>query len=118
MHRFKHDTDFSPLLGSEVVQVCIGQNEVILNLHPVGFLRIEGDWTLAEEGRVVDRWCEFADRTEWRIPALAGRKILGVVVRDDRHLEIQFERATLVIEDDSDHYEAFAVEHPALKLYV
>jgi hypothetical protein len=48
MNRIPKDLDLSPLSGLEVIQVAIGQNEVILQFHPVGAIRLEGAWTLKE----------------------------------------------------------------------
>lgn len=119
MHRFSKSLDLAPLCGLEVIQVGIGQNEVIFCFHPEGAIRLEGAWILKDEhGAVIDRSMEHADRDAWRVHKVLGRKIAKCVVRDDRHLDIFFDGAVLEIEDDSDHYETFAIEHSALKLYV
>jgi hypothetical protein len=119
MHRIPKSLDLAPLCGLEVIQVAIGQNEVILRFHPEGAIRLEGAWILKDaDGAVIDRSMEHADRDAWRVPKVLGRKIMQCVVRDDRHLDVFFDGAVLAIEDDSDHYETFSIEHSALKLYV
>ena len=119
MHRIPKSLDLAPLLGLEVIQVAIGHNEVIFNFHPEGMIRVEGGWVLkAEDGAVIDLSMEHADRDAWRVHKIIGCKIVKCMVRDDQHLDIFFDGAVLEIQDDSDHYETFAIEHPALKLYV
>lgn len=119
MRRIPKSLDLAPLLGLEVIQVAVGLNEVIFRFHPEGVIRLEGAWMLKDEaGAVIDRSMEHAARDAWRVHKALGRKIEKCVVRDDRHLDVFFDGAVLEIEDDSDHYETFAIEHSALKLYV
>jgi hypothetical protein len=99
--------------------VAISHNEVILCFHPEGAIRLEGVWILkGEDGAVIDRSMEHAERDVWRVHKVLGRKIVRCVVRDDRHVDVFFEGSVLEIEDDSDHYETFSIEHSALKLHV
>lgn len=119
MHRIPKSLDFTPLRGLEVIQVAIGENEVIFRFHPEGAIRLEGAWILKDDaGAVIDRSLKHEARDAWRVHKILGRKIETCVVRDDRHLDVFFDCAVLEIEDDSDHYETFAIEHSALKLYV
>ena len=119
MHRIPKSLDLAPLCGLEVVQLAIGQNEVTLLFHPEGAIRLEGAWVLkGADGAVIDRSMEHGDRDAWRAHKVIGRKIVQCVVRDERHLDVFFDGAVLEIEDDSDHYETFAIEHSSLKLYV
>jgi len=39
-------------------------------------------------------------------------------VRDEKHLDLLFDDFILQLEDDSDHFETFSIEHLSLKLYV
>jgi hypothetical protein len=119
MNRIPLSLDLSPLVGLEIIQVSIGQNEVILVFHPAGFIRLEGDWILKEnDGRIIDQSMEHSERDAWRIHKIIGSKISECIIRDERHLDILFDGYILEIEDDSDHYETFAIEHPLIKLYV
>ncbi len=119
MHRIPKGLDLSPLVGLEITSLSIGQHEVILRFHPEGSVRMEGAWTLKDKkGIIIDESMEHADRDSWRIHKLLGSKIAKCVVRDGQHLDVHFDDYVLEIEDDSDHYETFAIEHPALKLYV
>ncbi|MBI2512552.1 MAG: hypothetical protein HYV96_11265 [Opitutae bacterium] len=119
MHRIPKSIDLTPLLGLEVMQIAISQNEVIFRLHPEGEIRLEGAWILKRGDKtVIDRSMEHAKRDAWCVHEILGNKITRCVVRDERHLEVHFADAVLEIEDDSDYYETFAIEHSALKLYV
>ena len=119
MNRIPKGLDLTPLRGLEVIQVAIGQYEVILQFHPTGAITLEGAWVLKDkEGTLVDQSMEHSARDAWRIHKIIGRKISECVVKDDRHLDVHFEDLVLEIEDDSDHYETFSIEHPMLKLYV
>ena len=89
MNRIPQDLDLSPLSGLEVIQVAIGQNEVILQFHPVGAIRLEGAWMLKDkEGSLVDQSLEHSERDAWRIHKVIGRKISRCVVRDARRLDV------------------------------
>jgi hypothetical protein len=119
MHRITSDIDLSPLIGLEVTQVGVGRFEMILSLHPEGSITIEGEWTLREtSGAVVDRKMEHSQRGVWRLPVLLGKKILRCTVKNETHLEIEFNGFVLDLEDSSKQYESFSINHPALKLYV
>jgi hypothetical protein len=119
VHRFPPNLDLGPLLGLEVVQVAIGQNEVIVIFAPQGMMRLEGAWVLRDrEGEEIDRSTEHSIRDAWRVPRLLGRKLSGFVLRDESTLVLSFDGVRLEIEDDSDHYETFAFEHPLLTFYV
>lgn len=96
MHRLPKSLDLTPLCGLEVIQVIIGQNEVILLFHPEGVIRLEGAWILKDEdGAVIDRSMEHADRDAWRVHKVLGRKIMQCVVRDERYLDVFFRRCGL-----------------------
>jgi hypothetical protein len=119
MHRIPEGTDFSPLLGSEVTSISLGMHEINLCFHPEGSIRMEGAWSLKnQDGATVDTAMEHADRETWQVHKILGKKITSCVAQAKDRLVIQFEDYTLEIEDDSDHYECFAIEHPKLKLYV
>ncbi len=119
MNRIPLNLDLSPLVGLEIIQVSIGQNEVILVLYPVGFIRLEGDWFLKDkDGRIIDQSMEHSSRDAWRIHKVIGCRISESIIKDERNLDILIDCYILQIKDDSDHYESFAIEHPSLKLYV
>lgn len=48
MHKLSRDTDLTCLLGAELVQVCIGTNEVILNFDRGVRITILSDFALGE----------------------------------------------------------------------
>jgi hypothetical protein len=99
--------------------VAIGEHELIIRFHPEGAITIEGHWLLKDErGVIIDRSIEHADRNSWSIPKILGKNISKCEVKDDRHLVIFFGGLELQIEDSSDQYESFTVEHAGLKLYV
>jgi hypothetical protein len=119
MNPFPKDLDFAPLVGLEVIQISIGQNEVIIRFNPVCSILLGGNWKLKDkQGVVIDRSMEHSERDSWRIHKLLGRKIDDCVVVDERHLDILFDGFDLEVEDDDDHYETFSIEHPLLKLYI
>ena len=119
MNRIPLVLDLSALVGLEVIQVAIGQYEVIIQLHPIGAIRLEGGWTLKDkDGRLIDHSMEHSERDAWRIHKIIGSKISECIVRDEKHLDISFDGFSLEIEDDSDQYETFSIDHPLVKLYV
>lgn len=119
MNRIPRNTDLSFLHGLEVIQVCLGQHEIILRLHPEGAIRVEGAWLLKDgTGCVIDRKTEQSIRESSKLHKLLGRTITNCSVRDETHLDVYFGTWVLELEDDSNQYETFAIEHSAMKLYV
>jgi len=119
MNRIPIDLDLSPLIGLEIIQVAIGQNEVVIQLYPTGAIRLEGSWMLKDKGgEIIDQSMDHSEREVWRIHKIIGRKILDCIVRDEKHLDLLFDDFILQLEDDSDHFETFSIEHLSLKLYV
>jgi hypothetical protein len=108
MYRLSPNEDLSFLIGVEVIQVCIGRNEVIINAHPEVRITILGDFSFAASSG--------APPTRYDVPTEGGVAILGLLndtvtaasACADGGLHIQFgSGAQLDVHDDSDQVESF-----------
>jgi hypothetical protein len=113
MYRIRADEDFSYLINSEIIQVCLGQNEAILNFDDGG-LRIT----------ILARFEVTVDGTEYVfeesllgagiLVALTHDPIAQVEVVNDTTLCILLASGNqLRLFDDSEQYESFTIEHDA-----
>jgi hypothetical protein len=119
VYRIPTDLDLKSLCGLTVVQVALGEHEVIINLHPEGSITLLGGWSLnSRSGAVIDRSMENAKRETSSIHKILGMKIRGWRVKDDRHLSLSIGEFDLEIEDSSDQYESFSISHGELSLIV
>jgi len=107
VYRFDAALDFSPLIGTEVIQVCIDQLSVIYRLHPGGSIASRGGgWRLLNErGDVVDNSTVFEARENFRVHLLLGKTIARCEVVSPERLRIFFSGFVLELIDDSDAFE-------------
>lgn len=108
MYRFDAALDFSPLIGCEVIQVCVDRLSVIYHLHPRGMVANRGGaWRLLNErGEVVDKSIGFEGREYFRVHLLVGQTIVRCEVFSPVQLSISFSSGfVLELVDDSDAFE-------------
>ena len=112
--------DLGFLVGLEVTQICVGQNELILRCHPIGAITIEGEWRLLNtEGVEVDQRIDHSERETSRIHKLLGERIDEYKIVSDRLLELRFSGGwVLLVEDSSDQYESFSIQYKDFSLFV
>lgn len=112
MYGFKDQLMMSWLIGREVTQIGLGQEEVTLTLFPGGALVVPGGWELINPaGQVIDRRVPHAERTEYRVHRLLGAEISDVQVESETRLVVTFGNGhRLVLLDDGAAFDAVMLE--------
>jgi hypothetical protein len=108
MYKFKTDLNLSHLIKDELIQICIGENELIFNFHSNNSITILGEWSLInKECHEIDKCEEHSNRKAYYIHNLLGKKIEAYNIVNPSQLNLNFEGGyTLEIYDDSDQYES------------
>jgi hypothetical protein len=105
MYGFSDSSELHSLLGAELLQICIGRNEVILNFFPDNTkITISSiDAFFRDNINILDG--VFVNEGYNR--NIIGDKISGITVQDRQHLLIEFSGGlNLLLTDDSEQYEA------------
>ena len=115
MHEIPADLDLAFLVGSEVVQVCLGSFDVQVHFQPEASIHITGgDWELKDQsGRIIDRALDAPahEGGPFLLHRLLGRRVRTVEVHPPDWLEVIFEDGlALRIIDDSEQFESFEIQ--------
>lgn len=118
MHGLDADADLTFLVGKTLIQVGVGSNEVILYFHTGGtWIRIEGRSSVEAGSERTE-----SDNSLVIAPAmfpLLGRDVTEVVWDLSGTIRLTFDSgATLIIEDDSPHYESYQIVHGDVEITV
>jgi Family of unknown function (DUF6188) len=113
MYGIPHDIDLSFLVGAELIQVCVGSNQIQMQFVPDRLsILVVSDLTLLappEPAKVVTQF----PRDAGALLPLLGRKVAGWKRSSDRTLDLTFDDGVcLTLSDDSDHYESFEISGP------
>lgn len=119
MHGIPADLDLAFLVGSEVVQVCLGSFDIRVHFQPEASIHITGgDWELKNEaGQIIDRASDAPahERGPFLLHRLLGRRVRTIEVGPPDWLEVVFEEGlALRIIDDSEQYESFEIQPSGL----
>jgi hypothetical protein len=107
MYRLAQTEDISFLIGIEIIQICVGRNEVIVNGEQDVRITMLGDFSFARAG---------APPTRYSVPKEGGAALLELLNDhvDDASataqggLNLRFRSgAVLWIYDDNDQFESF-----------
>src|SRR5262245_61164805 len=112
MYGIPADLDLAFLVGSEVVQVCLGPFDVQVHFQPGASIHITGgDWELKDQGGlIIDRASDApaSERGPFLLHRLLGCRVRAIEVCPPDWLEVRFEEGlALRIIDDSEQYESF-----------
>jgi hypothetical protein len=105
----EHDLQF--LIGTTVMQVCVGSNEAILHFHENVSITIEA------EPALIDAAGESTDFESWphaasKVVALLNQEVVRAARLDGRTLELRFRNGVrLRLHDRSNEYESFQIRH-------
>lgn len=99
-----------PMCGRSLIQICVGQNEVIFNLHPEGGITVVGRCELLDrDGAILDSWEHDAKFSTYRFFELLGQDIDEVRIDSSKSFVATFASGLkLRVIDNSDQYESFA----------
>ena len=108
MYGLPEDIDLTFLIGEELIQYAVGQNEIILNFHPGASITVES------ELKVTSPLGSFA-ATSPRLAAVHVDGLLGSVIvtatgTPDGTTSLTFDDGTVVeIFDNTEHYESYTI---------
>lgn len=109
MYGLASTTDFSFLVGATLIQVCFGENELILRFDSGTSILIEGDFRVGTTEQV-----EYSSPAPAASPitALLGEQVREYRISDDSELELEFANGIRVtLADSSREYESYQVTH-------
>jgi hypothetical protein len=117
MYRLSKDEDLRFLLNAELIQVCVGKNEVILNFDNDARITVLSDFHV--------RTPKFDER--FSEPVLGARAVCeflhyavgGATATSEGDLELRFSSGgSLKIFDTSDQYESFLISFRGKEIVV
>ena len=105
MYRMPKKERLNSLLSKELIQVCIGCNEVIFHFEDNCSIMVSSCI------RHITKENEFLYEKLWigeiHLNTLLGSKILETAILDDKSLAVHFSNgSSIVLFDDDDNYEA------------
>jgi hypothetical protein len=107
------ETDLSFLRGVELLQVCIGANEVILAFHPNVTITIEGTFQVEVPGSTAEVFDDARSSAASLVTLLEGT-VKSVAWEESGTVRLDFTSgAALEIYDSQEHYESFQITHGA-----
>lgn len=115
MYGVSADIALKPLIGQEVIQVCLGSGQIQIHFHKQTAIHIESRWELRDHaGGLVDEALDNSQTPSnsdtYRIHRLLGATAIGFSVDPPKSFTVRFDTGlSLIVYDDSDHYESFHV---------
>lgn len=118
MYGLPKNIDLSHLLQRELLQVCIGFNDLILRFDERILITITGECSYITNDEVVteiESYCQSANL----FCRLLGNKILEVIAQESGNLSLKFSnRDILMLRNDSTQFESFVIESPSGNIIV
>ena len=114
MYRLPADVDWSFLVGSELIQLCIGMHQIQMHFLNGVHIYIEGDFQHEHKGiaHIGGGRANLARRSI-SLVSILHKVVRAVTTEGDRVLVLQFDDDAIVkIIDDSDQYESFQIGSP------
>jgi hypothetical protein len=106
VYGLKNNEDLQPLLGATLTQVCVGQNEVVLNFDRPVSVTVLSDFSVSLNGAPKVRYQDARHGAVSLLP-LIGNQIGSAVATTGGGLQLEFESGALEIFDESSQYESF-----------
>ena len=104
MYGVKDNAIFQLIIGAELIQVCFGQNDLLLNFLEDIAITVLVDIGLTES----DFLPVHPNSASHFFVSLLGKKISDVVLLDEKTIEIKFNDAVFQIKDDSEQFESMS----------
>jgi hypothetical protein len=118
MYRLSKQTDLSFLVGIQLLQVCVGRNEVILNFDNDARITILSDFATGKHGDVLHRHQQPTSGALAIFPLLHSTVAQAVVTASGGLLLIFSTAECLEIFDTSSQYESFWIMRGDTKIVV
>jgi hypothetical protein len=116
MYKLDSSTNLSPLIGKELIQVCIGLYQVILRFTEELSITVQCLYYFNREGETFEGSGEDPSISK-NLVFLLGNSIESAQIQEDNKLIINFSnncRLTLV--DDSESYESFIITNGTFEI--
>lgn len=119
MYGLPVETDLTPLVGTDVTYVGVGQfmTHVAFSGPPDSSITIEGEFSL----EIADRRVTFSESVDGggALLALLGQSVTSAVIPTDGTVRIAFSNGTtLEVPDDSEQYESYQLNLSGRELIV
>lgn len=112
-----NDFDVSYLAGQQLLQLAVGENEIILNFENASLTAMTGFDVVFHD--TTTTWVPGNPETARSALSLVGQTIAEVRVSSEALLIITFIRgAAIHLKDDSDQFESFTISHEGSTLVV
>jgi hypothetical protein len=120
VYKIDKSIDLTPLIGNDVIQICIGLYSVGIGLTNEVSINISGQYKLEKNGSVfLDGCAEEDPDTNKMLVCLLHQSIKSVTVLSANILAISFSNNyCLHLIDDSEQYESFIINCQIFKLIV
>jgi hypothetical protein len=112
MYGVPKDLDLTRFQGATLVQVALGEHQVLFRFHPEGEIAVEGRWELRDAaGTLVDQARPNAERECYRLHRLLGRAVTSWAIDPPQSFTLHFSGGErLQVFDDSRDHESFSVQ--------
>ena len=109
MYGIPDNVDWTFLIGQEVLQICIGSNQVQVNCDDVS-ISIESNYAHVSKQGMVFEQCDGMPRQSVTLISLLQSKVSSVVRENCKTLALHFSNGeTLRLFDDNPQYECFQI---------
>ena len=107
MYNFDPNLNLSHLVGKSLIQIGIGENEIVFSFENDQTIVVSGKWELMQDQTLIDQSCEDLERKSYVIHGLLGKEIISYKIISNTQLNIELNDSyQLTIYDDSTEYES------------
>jgi len=107
MYRLPLDADLSFLVGADLLQVCVGENEIILNFERGRKITLLAEFSVVDKEGSLTTYEDAKGGATALLPLL-GDKVCRAVPTQDGGLSLEFKSGQGVqVPDRSDEFESF-----------
>lgn len=118
MYRLSTSEDLSFFIGLDLLQVCVGKNELILNFDGGVRLTVLSEFAVCPVGGEWERFDDPVDGSR-AVLRLLQDSVSGAEATEDGGLRIRFASgASMRVFDTSDAYESFLIRHGTKEIVV
>ena len=111
MHGLPSDLDLDFIVHASLLQVCVGQNEVILRFDDEISITIESRF-LIRDPQGHEATFEDAPRGAASLVSLLADSVIGVSGEEDGTLRLSFTKGGILeVYDSSKEYESYQIQH-------
>jgi hypothetical protein len=118
MHPLSKDVDLSFLIGQELIQVCVGANELILNFQANARITVLSDFIAGGPDRESQRYSRPSEGAPAVFPLLHQSIIQARATESGGLLLVFVSGAFLEVCETSAEYESFWISHDGRNLIV